>query len=182
MNAFSMSRLRQLVAVYLAVTLAIAGAAGLSPLLHQLLEHSGQGAPHLHHGGVLARVDEPSNKAPAVVPGEVLRVRLKSSAVQGHRPFSLPKLSLRLLHQLSHGPVDHSGEPVPPASPDAPGHQHHSLAQTLASGLVEAPGSAGLAPFAAPEILRVTPQVPVRLSARELDRQSAGRAPPAARG
>jgi hypothetical protein len=181
-NTSSMSRLRQFVAVYLAVVLAVAGATGLSPLLHQLIEHGGHGVPHLHHGNSRALAVERDNPEASGAQRGVVRVRLKGSATQGHQPFTLPKASLLWLHHLSHWLVDHTKESVPDDSSDASGHQHHSLAQTLASGLIEAPASAELSLSVAPGILRDNPRVPDRVSAHELDRQTAGRAPPASRG
>lgn len=167
MNTSNMSRFRQFVAVYLAAALALAGATGLSPLLHQLIEHGGHGAPHVHHGA-----------------GAAQQVRLKGKLARKHASFTLPKFSAKWLRQLAHC-LAHTAEKStddPAAPTDTPGHQHHGLAQTLASGLVDAPAPAELSFYVAPGILRDLPRVPARVSARELDRQTAGRAPPTARG
>jgi hypothetical protein len=164
-----MTWFRQLVAVYLAVTLAVAGATGLSPWLHQLIEHGGHGAPHVHRGASAAHA-----------------VRLKGTQARARHSFALPSFPAKWLRQLAHRLAHAAEETNPPTapadSPDTPGHQHHSLAQTLANGLVEAPAWAGFSLSVAPGIQRDCPRVPVRDSGSELDRQAAGRAPPAARG
>jgi hypothetical protein len=161
-----MARFRQLLAVYLAVTLAVAGATGLSPWLHQLLEHGGHGAPHVHRGA-----------------SAVQAVRLKGTQARAHHSFALPSFPARWLRQLAHR-LAHAAETSQDSQTpnDTPDHQHHSLAQTLANGSVEAPAWAGLSLSVAPGIQRDCPRVPVRDSGRELDRQAASRAPPTVRG
>jgi hypothetical protein len=161
-----MRRLRQVLAVYLAVTFVLAGAAGLNPLLHQWLEHGGRDPAHVHHGA-----------------GAAQQVRVQGRLARGHAPFTLPKVSAQWLRQLAHRLAHAAEESREPAAPtDAPGHEHHSLAQTLASGLVEAPALVELSLSVAPGTLRDATRVPARASARELDRQTAGRAPPTALG
>lgn len=147
---------------YLVLCLVLAGAVGLSPLLHVWLEHGGVGAAHVHWSGVAAHSEPP-------YPHPDYRKLL----VNHGDAFDLPDLRTlgRLLALFVPGNEhDHSKQRSQ--------HEHQSLAQLMLSGLVEQP-----LPDSHFEIY-LGSCVAERLSfhtfcaANPFDLQSAGRAPP----
>jgi hypothetical protein len=99
-------RLNQLLSCYLAGCLLIAGAVGLNPLLHQQIEHGGNGPIHVH--------------SRALSGGD-----LSHSVAHPSGPT----------HHRHHGESDASTSPE--SSPEnIPDHEHDSLPQLLVSGLI----------------------------------------------
>lgn len=67
------------------------------------------------------------------------RIHVREVFVHGHESFTLPTIQIcRLWHALGHFLAgDAADSSRGSSSPDNPGHTHHSLAQLLASGLIE---------------------------------------------
>jgi hypothetical protein len=116
-----MSNLRKLISCCLALSLAFAGAVAFSPVLHRLIDHGGHGRPHSHYRAT--RIHAPGHR------------EARSTFRHTFNPFGLPQIDLsRLWHKLEHWLAGHAAES--PAQ-DESGHEHHSLSQLLAGGLVE---------------------------------------------
>jgi len=173
-----MRSLRPFIAGYLILCLALAGMVGLSPVLHQLIEHGGRGPLHTHYGvKEITVTDLPVGDI--VCLNEHERAALHGEepvrALRTHQTFKLPTAQVaRLLHALA----DWFGGTE--SSPDKNGsqHEHHSLAQLLASGLVDQPLDAPLIlHFSAPFTFRFFRTDALILDAG-WDAQTAGRAPP----
>ena len=176
-----MMRVRTWIAGYLALCLALAGTVGINPTLHRLIEHGGDGPAHAHsgftpasasaaplhqHGDAHWHADAPASPPPAGL------------FQHGFESFRLPTVALsRLWHGLTHlFGAKTSSQPAP--SEGDPGHEHHSLFQLLASGLVEPPLVVEILPsipltFASRDFMANTPLV-----ASEWDAQTASRGPP----
>ena len=180
----AMKHWRLLVASYLVLCLAFAGAIGLSPVLHYWIEHGGQGPIHSHSSFVSHVTWGSHSHTDGQFHSQVRPQEDHSPAgffVHNYRPFALPNISLSgLFHALCHlfeglGPV---GSPQPLSSENG-GHVHNSLPQMLASGCVEqaldiplisfTPGS-----FLDPGLLGYTLFLP-----KEWNAQTASRGPPA---
>jgi len=129
-----MRSLRPLIAGYLVLCLAFASAVGLSPFLHQLIEHGGHGEWHTHAGtektiGLIVGSVPPEWQTAAPLSGES---KQRVVLTRNHRPFKLPVAQFaRLVNSVANG----LGGAEQPLNPD--GHEHHSLAQLLASGLLD---------------------------------------------
>ena len=112
--------------------LALAGAVGLSPYLHQLIEHGGHGALHTHPGND-DLVFESSTKLSSIRTTALEQSHPKRTLNRNHRPFRLPVNHLatmvKALGELINGPASET--------PHGPDHEHHSLSQLLASGLLD---------------------------------------------
>src|SRR5262245_22749691 len=146
-----MTRIRQFVSCYLALCLAGGGAVAISPVLHRLIEHGGYGPAHTHSDLALrlairqhlrqhehGHSHSHNHDSPPLC-----RPRLFEHSFE---PFGLPKLSLaRVWHALHHF---FEAATLPESSPPerGPGHEHHSLFQLLASGLVDQPLAEPLLP------------------------------------
>jgi hypothetical protein len=198
-------RLAQLVTCYLALCLVFGGAVALSPILHVWIEHGGKAGPHTHLilQPEIAAVAHPQEIHPshADAPGfahalshafglshapSPSSVSTQASAdglfVHDYEPFRPPNLAA-LRHSL-HVVFHLLGGRAPPASEpsgDRPGHQHHSLPQLLAGGLVEQFLNLPLLPPAPVSLtLRALPaHTPLRVN--DWDAQTASRGPPSAR-
>ena len=167
------------IACYLALCFAFAGAVGVSPGLHRLVEHVGQGPAHTHFGFR-------SQAASAVPLHQHGDGRWHTDAEVNPRPaglfqhssgsFQLPDVS-RLWHGLSRL-FEQAASSESSPSKGVPAHEHHSLFQLMASGLVDQPLLA--------EILPSIPLASVSLSfvanapfvARDWDAQTSSRGPP----
>lgn len=112
-----MSAFQKLISCYLALSLALAGAVAISPALHLWVEHAGHGPAHAHYG----------KRTP-----ETPRKQVFAHSYKG---FTLPKVDLReVWHMVGHFLAS---EPAHSPADSEPGHEHHSLSQLLASGLLE---------------------------------------------
>lgn len=200
-------RLAQLVSCYLALCLVFGGAVALSPILHVWIEHGGKAGPHTHliMQHEVAAVSQPQEVHPghADAPGlaHILSHALElshppspsSASTQAHanglfahnyEPFRPPNLSAlrHSLHAVFHllgGRAPAASEPSP--SGDGPGHQHHSLPQLLAGGLVEQHLDLPLLqPVPVSLTLRALP-AHTPLLVNDWDAQTASRGPPSAR-
>src|SRR4051812_23506401 len=115
---------KQLVSFYLALSVALAGAVGLSPALHRLIEHGGLGPAHSHAFPAHERFQPAAQSSFADL------------LVHHQRAFALPAIPFgKIWHNLAHFLTDAS-QPEPP-SKNSRGHEHHSLAQMMASGFAE---------------------------------------------
>ncbi len=136
---------RQLTCLYLACCLGLAGAAGISPSFHRLIEHGGRGAPHTHFGVSSSAVES----SPSTDPGsgafpwhsssfllsEVHQFNRLVVPEDGLDQRSSPR-SLRPKQDLHNFlEADPAGKPTP--SDQAPRHHHDSLPQRIASGLLD---------------------------------------------
>jgi len=127
---------RPWIAGYLVLCFAWAGVVGLSPWLHQLFEHGGQGAWHTH-GGAKALAFDPGD-APVMASIGSQQGHAKEAPrrifTRNHRPFKLPTAQLAKLIEAA---AEWLGNEELPANSKGEGHEHHSLAQLLASGLLD---------------------------------------------
>jgi len=167
--------LKQLIALCLSASFVVSGFAGLSPLLHVLIEHGGRGPLHVHHHN--APIKARSSFVPASAKGIRVSVR---PATLSTRLMKLPQALLGgVWHNLIHALADdETGTPVSaPAT-----HHHDSLAQSLASGGV-AVALGGMPVIGAPAraVLYVLSSDAFR-TAGEFQSHRFGRGPPAPRG
>lgn len=132
-----MSRILQpILGCYLVLCLALAGAVGTSPLLHQWLEHGGQGQAHVHHGGPSGghyhHDESQPHTHPHPHPTPAPQNSLKDRLVHHGGAFGLPNLQglCRMVGLFL--PL----RSVPDSEPGS-GHEHHSLPQLMAAGLAE---------------------------------------------
>jgi hypothetical protein len=156
-------RFAQLVACYLALSLAFGGAVALSPILHVWIEHGGKAGPHTHltlppevvaashrqgvqhrHPDALDAAHELWHTRELSHPPSPASVSTQAHGhglfVHSYEPFRPPNLatlrhSLHVVFHFLGGRAPASSEPAPPG--DRPGHQHNSLPQLLAGGAVE---------------------------------------------
>lgn len=139
------SGFRQFIAAYLAVCLVLAGAVGLSPALHTLVEHGGKGTPHVHGRFDCAHAQPASHRhadgeVHSHVPSEIptgsgsnrgARIFVHSSGAFPGADVLVARLWQRVQDWLAQ-------QNSSPASPDAGGEHHHdSLASSLAGGLID---------------------------------------------
>ena len=173
----------KIIAGWLALCFALAGAVSLSPSLHQWVEHGGQGAGHVHYvttggGGPLAVW----HHAAATTPPLPLPRPHPAVTVRSHAEGSgAGVLFSRLWRAVNKGCTESSpGSRDPSPTPDQPGHQHHSLPQLLAGGLVdqaiEFPTLAPPPVAVAFEVAAAAPPLP----ASAWNAQTATRGPPVA--
>ena len=119
-----MRRLSQIISAYVALCLAMAGLVGLSPALHQWIEHGGQGTPHLHSHGIANSEFPDFRNYHRHTDGSSHDVEQRHPDVRGlgrkfshvgftpsHRPFALPTVPLtrmgRALLQFLEGEPTH---------------------------------------------------------------------------
>ena len=161
------------------LSLALASLAGFRPFWHQLIEHGGQGPWHTHNGYsepkplLLVEADTVLlvKAHPTVQPAGEATSKLKP-----HGDFKLP---LKPLSQAVHRLAKWFGTDDTATKKNTPQHEHHSLAQLLAGGLVEQAIDIPLVlPFTAPFSIRFFGNEALLLES-PWDLQSAGRAPPA---
>jgi hypothetical protein len=135
-----MKLLRQWMGWYLVLCLAGGAAVGFSPVLHQIIEHAGVGLRHSHpHALPGSRVESRAQDrglgnghAHNHVPSQAGRGRI---AIQPHGHFHWPKLSLDPWRRMVAALLDEGSEaPVPEQGTD---HEHHSIFQLLAQGVVD---------------------------------------------
>lgn len=139
------SGLRQFIAAYLAACLVLAGAVGLSPALHTLVEHGGKGALHVHGRFDFAHAhaashrhaggEEHAHLLPEASPGSgskrAARILVHSSDAFPGADVLVARLWQRIQDWLAHPEST-------PASRDAGGEHHHdSLISSLTGGLVD---------------------------------------------
>lgn len=137
--------LRQFIAAYIAACLLLAGVAGLSPELHNLIEHGGKGSPHVHgwidspqptaashrHADGEEHFHAPTDAAPASGDGTSSRLFVHSSDAFPGADVLVARFWQRLQDWLSQ-------QESTPAAPDAGNEHHHdSLASSLTGGLVD---------------------------------------------
>lgn len=180
----AMKRMQQLVSCYLALCLVGGGAVGINPVLHRLIEHGGHGPAHTHisvapraasteplhqHGNGQLHSHAPARPYPAGL------------FEHSYTPPGFPKISLSRLWRGITQLFEAAASPDSAPSKDSPGHEHHSLFQLLASGLVDQPIDVPIlasvpASFVSYEFPATTPFV-----ARDWDAQTASRGPPSSR-
>jgi hypothetical protein len=179
-----MKRIQQIVLCFLALCLASGGAIGLSPVLHRLVEHGGLGAAHIHGGSMPGAATHTHLRPDGDDPRHIhLPERLRPARLFEHsyEPFRLPKFPLTWLWRNVSRLIATETSSPPSSSKDSPRHEHHSLFQLLATGLVDQP-------IELPLLLSV-PTVPIlnefpattRFVARDWDAQTATRGPPSVR-
>lgn len=172
----------QITAAYLGLCLALAGATGLSPVLHRLLEHGNHGPAHTH--SALAKFAASPDHDPPHPAGHIHLHRHQtghsSEPFATAREVAFPLHSLaRLWRAWSDRLAGDDGESSPSPT-QAPGHTHDSLPQMLLSGLIEQPIDVPLLPQ-----VRVLCDFQPRPAhsfclVRDLDPQTASRPPPLA--
>jgi len=148
---------QQLISCYLALCLALAGAVGVSPVLHHLIEHGGKGPAHTHtrgpvNGASTAHSHDHSHhnfQTGQSHSHELERSsdssRSKALSVQPHQPFTFSRIPFDELWQSFCQFFIKAAEESPGTADDQPGHEHQSLAQLLAAGLIDL--SASLPPI-----------------------------------
>ena len=183
-----MKRLQQLVSCYLAFCLACAGAVGFSPVLHFWIEHGGQGPAHLHHAvseGVAPASHGPLSHHGRLPPPNPARADTRLNGLIFHSQDSVrvPTIPLQrawyaLIQLLEvHGPA----APAPSSPEGDPGHEHHSLPQLLAGGLIDL--HLDLPPLQDLSVSRTlhVPLADTPLLVRDWDVPTLGRGPPSVR-
>ncbi len=125
----------QLTATLLALCVVVSGWVGINPSLHRLVEHGGGGSAHIHRGGATFWHEHGDSRphrheAPATISFPPVDKGLEH-VFQSHPFGSLPVRELLARLLKSWAGDDDSEEPHTD-------HQHHSLAQSLSDGLVEA--------------------------------------------
>jgi len=140
---------RQIASGYLALCLALAGLMGISPDLHRLLEHGGHGAAHSHRGLSAFEQDYHPHGEDHSHPQPHPHLHEANPEnggephgrifVSNHRSFSLPleKVWLAAVRWVDQWATNMDDAPASSPSGEEPGHEHHSLAQLLANGLLE---------------------------------------------
>lgn len=137
-----MTGIRQLVSLYLALCLVLAGAVGLSPSLHRLIEHGGKGGAHVHGRQELHSSTAPHhhNEAPAHSHPPALTTSVGAGHLLVHAESAFPStdvLLARLWHGLQHlfdaERYFHDHE----SNGEDADHHHDSLAGLLAGGLID---------------------------------------------
>jgi hypothetical protein len=180
-------RWRQIISCYLALCVALAGAVGLSPVLHVMVEHGGHGHAHSHAGFqrsgkvTLEHAHNHPHSHPHSNFHSGSRDQLSRLIAEKYPPQKLFGLELKDVYRAVGGWVAQAFEHLPqaPADNESGSHTHHSLAQMLLNGTVE--GVADVPPLVcAPILFRFSDQISsARFSASHFDAQSASRAPPA---
>jgi len=181
------SGIRQLVSLYLALCLVLAGAVGLSPSLHRLIEHGGKGGAHVHgrqefQSSATAHHHD-ANYGHSHPPALSTSIRSGHLLVHAENAFpSTDVLLARLWHSLqrlfdaeefSH---DHKSNHKDTS------HHHDSLASLLAGGLINHVDlSADPLPSAPLTDVRV-PSLVSRLSSFDWNAQATTRGPPSCQG
>ena len=185
-----MKRFHQLISCYLALGFVFAGAVGLSPVLHQLIEHGGRGPVHTHSGreataNVLAVWHNDGDgrfHQHLLRPPSAEQVRPKKPFTEADK-FELPDIplsrALLALTRIFESGAAHPLESSP--SDSAPGHQHHSLPQMLLTGLLDQCSDVPLAEFVFAPAIFLAPPADVLLLASDWDAQTLSRGPPASR-
>jgi hypothetical protein len=162
-----MSVWKQALSIYLALCVALAGAIGLSPTLHRLIEHGGLGPTHSH-------VFPSSGMS-----GSAEKASFADLMVHHRRAFTFPRLPVgEFWHTLAHLLETTSEQGA--AEKKGNGHEHHSLAQMMASGLAEQSLDAIFLSWLQPTIVFQSFPPEALLLTRNFDLHSAGRAPPSA--
>lgn len=143
-------RFQQFLSWYLVLSLALAGAIALSPVLHRAIEHQGMGPLHTHSHSHQGFRTETAHHAHGHDHDSQHRHVREHAGVGGHRHthgffthshhrFTLPALDWRGLWQTI-GRYFSNGDGFPsresPLDSDE-GHSHHSLPELLAAGLVD---------------------------------------------
>jgi hypothetical protein len=182
---------RQIASGYLVLCLAFAGLVGISPDLHRLVEHGGDGPTHAHQGVATATHRPPVHSRdhshphphePDRAENKELEARKGPSGffVSKHRSFSLPfaRLWHGFVHFLEHSASVPDGSQDTDSSDNTPGHDHHSLAQLLAAGLLEQNVDAPVLAFDFVLYWSSLPTPEAVILGRRFDAQTAGRAPP----
>jgi hypothetical protein len=172
-----MTRARQrMTAGFLALCLVAAGFVGLSPSLHRLAEHGGKGAAHTHrhgttlwhdHGDGQRHLDRTSADFVAAVP------QTKTAHILQSHPFG--RLPLRQMFAW----LMERWNPCADSSEADRDHEHRSLAQSLADGLVD---QGAVWDFPLPPKISFPPDASFFsgfLPQPDWSAQSASRAPPA---
>ena len=140
--------IKNFVTAYLLLCLAFAGAVGLSPLLHQWVEHAGEGSPHVH--GPRGHFHHPSASASS---RETQRehddhshphrhsqgVVVRTERLFVHSEGSFPEVDVLVVRAwqslwalLANGDSSESNERSSEGE-----HHHESLAASLTSGLID---------------------------------------------
>ncbi len=179
-----MKRIQQITSCYLVLCLAFAGAIGISPVLHQLIEHGGNGSAHSHRG-------DASNSSSTAHTHDHGRIHPHTHSERATRPkelfahsyktFKLPTIPVRKLwHAFGHllnFPTSSESSPTN----GGPGHEHQSLFQLMASGLVDQPLDLPPLSFVPFEFIFYNLSQPTLVVARDWDAQTATRGPPSSR-
>lgn len=167
---------RQFTATSLVLCLLTAGAIGVSPVLHRLIEHGGQGGIHAHLAGKHASASHRNTRHPHAH-GRFEQTRSPELVEAKQERNSAAIHLIRLAHDWIHQPAGHSSVPADSSS-DEPNHEHHTLPQTLLNGLVEQHLDIPLLhkPVAMSDFIACSPET--FFLSRDLDAQSASRAPP----
>jgi hypothetical protein len=148
-----MRRLAQLLSCHLALCVASTGLVGVSPMLHHLVEHGGRGSVHSHQGRLSHAFVTPRH---------------------GHSQAAGDALGRP-------SPSERPLTPAPSSSHEDSGHQHHSLPQLLANGLIEQHHDVPILRFSVVRwLVRARPTHTVLLSP-DWNLQTASRGPPRAR-
>lgn len=188
-------RVRNPIAWFLALNVGLAGLIAISPTLHVAVEHAGAGPAHSHQGALAVattaadrlhghshrQVTKQANSREEEIPR--VHARRPEFFVSNHGSFSISRFSVLRLWQAFigfrektlPGAKDSSGAAPSDNTPD---HQHDSLAQLLAGGLIEQSVDPTLLPcvFVCGGFL--SPPLQELLLVRRFDAQTAGRAPP----
>ena len=177
-----MKRWQQLLSFYLVLCVAFAGAVGISPVLHVMLEHGGEGHAHSHagfqNGGNIAGEHahpHPHIEAPSSSDDALVRLLAEKCP-----PSKLFGVTLEDVYRAIGDWIAQAFEHLP-GTPDGEGtgHTHHSLSQMLLGGTVE--GVLDVPPLVfAPTAIAFSPSSSsASFVASEFEAQTASRAPPA---
>lgn len=185
-----MRSVRQCVGWYLVLCLLGGAAVGFSPLLHHWVEHGGVGDrhshalgwpgelerhPHSHHHG---DGDWHHHDKPEVAPPS----EDAAAFVQPHHPFHWPKISLEPLRRAVAALFPRADtDPNSDASGDGH-HEHQSIFQLLAQGLVDQTPSVDPVLEGASAIICIQASWPAPVFSDRWEAQSASRGPPRIRG
>ncbi len=191
-------RFGQFVSSFLALSFALAGLVAISPTLHVAIEHGGHGPTHTHLGG--PTVANSATASPAhlhlhphplefddATANEGFTASLRPRLfVSNHQSFSLLRIPVqrwwqafaRLLDPT--GTAGHESQDTPPDG-NGPGHQHHSLPQLMAGGLLDAHIDLPGLPFIGDLAARRSLPSDTLLFVRDWYAQTASRGPPFAR-
>lgn len=182
--------LRQLIAAYLAACLVLAGVVGLSPALHTLIEHGGEGALHVH-----GRFDStPASSAPHRhadseehfhAHPEIPRAsgNARAAGIFVHSPDAFPGadvLVARLWQRVSDWLAQQESSPV--SSDGGGAHHHDSLASSLTGGLVDQADPVVCCDSGPDTVSLSSSPSSDRVHALDADVQFAPRGPPAVQG
>ena len=182
-----MNGIRQLVSLYLVLCLVLAGAVGLSPSLHRLIEHGGRGGEHVHghlnlHSSAATHHHDAASEH-SYPPAPTTSVSASHLLVHAEETFpSTDVLLARLWHNLQRlFSAEESAGSHESKSEDTD-HHHDSLAGLLAGGLIDHVDLSVDSIPAAPQTDVGVPTLVSRFPSFDWNAQATTRGPPSCQG